>query len=90
MPTYDYKCKECDYTWEEQQRVAARNVPRYNPCPECKSSGDIVMLFGTPAFSDPVKLGIRKPDKDVVERINTIKKDYGSRAGDSLKNFRWG
>jgi len=36
-----------------------------------------------------VQLGIRKPDKDVVSRINQIKKEHGHRAGDSLKNFRW-
>ena len=42
MPTYDYRCKECGHEFEEQQTIAARNVPRYNPCPECGSSGNII------------------------------------------------
>ena len=89
MPNYDYKCKECEHTWEEQQTVAGRNVPRYNPCPECGSSGNIILVISKPAFADPVNLGIKKPDSSVTSRINKIKDDYGDRAGDSLKNFKY-
>ncbi|HIJ11756.1 TPA: zinc ribbon domain-containing protein [Candidatus Woesearchaeota archaeon] len=46
MPIYDYKCKECSHNWEEQQSLIARNVPRYNPCPECGSSGNIIIYIG--------------------------------------------
>ena len=89
MPFYDYKCKECEHIWEEQQTIDARNVPRYSPCPKCGTSENIILVIGKPAFVDPVSLGIKKPDSDVVNRINKIKNDYGNRAGDSLKNFRY-
>ena len=89
MPFYDYICNECDHTWEEQRTIASRNVPRYNPCPNCGTSEDIKLVIGTPGYVDPVQLGIRRPQKDVVNRLNEIKKEHGHRAGDSLKNFRW-
>ena len=87
MPFYDYICNECDQTWEEQRTVASRNVPRYNPCPNCGTSEDIKLVIGTPGFADPVQLGIRKPDRDVVNRLNEIKKNYGNQAGKSLRDF---
>lgn len=87
MPFYDYICNECDHTWEEQRTVAGRNVPRYNPCPNCGTSEKIRLVIGTPGFADPVQLGIRKPDRDVVNRLNEIKKNYGNQAGKSLKDF---
>jgi len=87
MPSYDYKCKSCGHTWEEHQSVNARNVPRYNPCPNCNESGSMTIILGTRGFSDPVQIGIRKPDRDVVNRLNEIKKNYGEHAGADLKNF---
>ena len=56
MPFYDYICNECDHTWEEQRTVASRNVPRYNPCPNCGTAEDIKLVIGTPGFADPVHL----------------------------------
>ncbi len=32
MPTYDYKCGACDYTFELFQPISARRIRR---CPEC-------------------------------------------------------
>ncbi len=32
MPTYDYRCKACDHTWEEWQSITA---PATKKCPEC-------------------------------------------------------
>ncbi len=32
MPTYDYKCNECDYTFELFQSMSARPIRK---CPEC-------------------------------------------------------
>ena len=89
MPYYDYKCKECDHTWEEQQTVASRNVPRYNPCPSCGTSDNIIIVIGTPAFADPYGLGIAKPPAHVQDRLKQIKKAHPN-AGDSLKGTRVG
>jgi len=32
MPTYDYRCKKCDHTWELFQSITAKPVRK---CPEC-------------------------------------------------------
>lgn len=32
MPTYDYKCKECDHRWELFQPITAKAVRK---CPDC-------------------------------------------------------
>jgi putative FmdB family regulatory protein len=32
MPTYDYRCKSCDHTWELFQPITAKPVQE---CPEC-------------------------------------------------------
>ena len=32
MPTYDYKCKDCEHTWEEFQSITAKPTKK---CPKC-------------------------------------------------------
>lgn len=32
MPTYDYRCKGCEHTWEEFQSITAEPTKK---CPEC-------------------------------------------------------
>ena len=32
MPTYDYKCEKCGYTFEEDLKIADRNIPTESPC----------------------------------------------------------
>ena len=81
MPLYDYRCKECGHEFEEQQTIEARNVPRYNPCPECGSSGDISLVIGKVNVGDPIQLGVKKPPKDVQERLAQISRDSGGDGG---------
>jgi putative FmdB family regulatory protein len=81
MPFYDYKCKDCDHIWEEQQTVDARNVPINNPCPECGTSEDIVLVIGKVHVGDPIQLGIQKPPRDVQERLTQINRDSGGDGG---------
>ena len=32
MPTYDYKCEKCGYTFEESLKIADREIPTELPC----------------------------------------------------------
>jgi putative FmdB family regulatory protein len=32
MPTYDYKCNQCSYTFEEDLKIADRKIPTESPC----------------------------------------------------------
>ena len=41
MPTYDYKCLECDHTFEEFQKITENPLEN---CPEC--GGKIKRLIG--------------------------------------------
>ena len=35
MPTYQYKCDECENAFEESYRIADRNVPVNKTCGKC-------------------------------------------------------
>lgn len=48
MPTYDYKCLDCGYTFEHFQRITEEQLTN---CPEC--NGHVKRLIGagsTPIF----------------------------------------
>ena len=32
MPTYDYECIKCGYVFEEDLKIADRNIPTESPC----------------------------------------------------------
>jgi len=32
MPTYDYECKKCGHVFEEDLKIADRNIPTETPC----------------------------------------------------------
>ena len=85
MPTYDYKCKECNHVFEEQHSIEARNVPRYSPCPNCGTSDNIIILMGNPLIGDPVRLGVTKPHTAFNERLKEIKKNY-AKAGVEIQS----
>jgi putative FmdB family regulatory protein len=87
MPFYDYICEFCGHEFEKNLSIAHRHDPKSWTCPECHEPECFILKIGTPGFADPVSLGIRKPDRDVVNRLNKIKKDYGNRAGKHLKDF---
>ena len=86
MPYNDYKCNECDHTWEEKQSVDSRNVPRYNPCPNCGSSGDISLVITSVNIGDSWQLGVKKPDPTFVNRLKQIEDTYSKPAGQELKS----
>src|SRR5262245_28904110 len=35
MPTYDYRCKKCDHTWEAFQSIKAEPIKK---CPTCRKN----------------------------------------------------
>ena len=44
MPTYEYECQDCGYTFEEFQRITADPL---SECPKCH--GNLKRLLGTGA-----------------------------------------
>jgi putative FmdB family regulatory protein len=45
MPLYEYRCRECDHTYERLERMSA---PSTGTCPEC--GGEATRLIGVPAL----------------------------------------
>lgn len=71
MPLYDYQCKTCENIFEKQTKISEMNSPQV--CPNCESSDSEKFIGGAPAIGDPVRLGIKRPDKswsNVLQRIH--------------------
>ena len=49
MPLYEYFCKVCSKTWEENQPVDLRDLPTTLPCPSC-SKYEISRMVGCAGF----------------------------------------
>ena len=59
MPTYDYECIKCGYTFEESLKIADRDVPTELPCvqqiPQTKHmsfecGGEVKQIIAAPYF----------------------------------------
>lgn len=48
MPTYEYKCKECEHEWDVEQSIKADPEKK---CPKCKKESAIRMVSGGLGFS---------------------------------------
>jgi putative FmdB family regulatory protein len=74
MPAYTYKCQACNHEFEKVLKIADRDLPINEPCPECKTQGQVLKtILGAPSLGDPVRLGIRKTDsgfKEVMQKIH--------------------
>lgn len=77
MPTYEFICSACQKTFEKQLKIADRELPINQPCPECKAEGTVARHYGNTSieWSDPWQLGRKKPPSDWREFINKLKKD---------------
>jgi putative FmdB family regulatory protein len=73
MPTYSYVCTHCNKEWDRLLKIADMETPISEPCPSCGTSGNIYNKICAPAFSDSMKLGLKKADSgftDVLRRIH--------------------
>ncbi|WP_100447853.1 FmdB family zinc ribbon protein [Glycomyces xiaoerkulensis] len=43
MPTYEYRCKECGYEFDQHQSFSE---PRLTDCPSCQTAGALRKVFG--------------------------------------------
>ena len=56
MPTYDYKCENCGHTFEEDFKIADRNIPTESPCEEqvhraaSICGGEVKQIISAPYF----------------------------------------
>jgi len=73
MPTYDYKCKKCGELYLDQTLpIANRLDPTKFECTTCDEKA-IVLMIGKPGMGDSVRLGIKRPQSDVIDKMKDIK-----------------
>ena len=73
MPTYDYKCKKCGELYLDQMLpIANRLDPTKLECTTCDEKA-IVLMLGKPGMGDSVRLGIKRPQSDVIDKMKDIK-----------------
>jgi len=47
MPTYEYKCLNCDHEWEQDQKITE---PAVKKCPQCKELKAKRLISGGTGF----------------------------------------
>ena len=72
MPTYDYKCKECNENFEVLCKIAEMSLPR--ECKHCGSLNTERFIGGAPGLGDSFAMGLVKPGdgwKEVLQKIDS-------------------
>ena len=74
MPTYEYRCSDCNFEFEKQLRMADNTAPELEPCPGCNQV-KIKQFVSQMNLGDPVRMGVAKVPSDfnkyVLDRIRT-------------------
>lgn len=81
MPTYDYKCTTCSYTFEKFQSMTANPLEK---CPRC--GGKLKRLIGTGA--GPIFKGKGFYQTDYKNSSNEPVKDKKKESSDSPSNIK--
>ena len=70
MPTYEFRCDDCDVLFEEYLSISNRDKPLKCPCPKCSSMGVKRAFESFPTVGYDTNL---KPSRDFKELIDTVK-----------------
>ena len=90
MPTYQYRCKKCDFEFEEEHKIADRNIPvenpqRYGTCSdESSDSCDIQLVPQLLSLQYTMRDSARRHTSDgFKDRMKEIhRQNPGSQLGD--------
>jgi hypothetical protein len=78
MPTYDYVCSECSFTFDKILKIDDRTRPTEEPCPNCQANNCVTITLSAPSLMSPLRVdGLRKPPGQFRERMQQIKKTSG-------------
>ena len=50
MPTYDYECIKCGYSFEEDLKIADRKIPTEERCRFPTCGGEVKQIIAAPYF----------------------------------------
>ena len=77
MPTYDYKCRDCEAVFSKSFPMDDRKTPEGEPCPECEKEGTVYQcIVSTAPTVDPLNVGRLRVNSDHRNFIEKINKDY--------------
>lgn len=84
MPTYDYKCQNCDYEFEAFQSITAKHLRK---CPQCGRL-KLIRLIGTGAGVIFKGSGFYETDYRSDGYKQAAKKDTEPKAGSDKKQSK--
>lgn len=70
MPIYRFKNKQTGAEFEQMMSISGRET-FLSENPEIET-----MIAGAPGFSDPARLGLRKPDANFRDLLGNIKRQH--------------
>jgi len=77
MPSYEYKCSECEHKFDDLLKIDDRFIPETLPCPNCNKEKTIHIQMGTPPVVDCYNIfRERKIPTPFKERLQKIKKEH--------------
>ena len=70
MPTYQFKCTECQSIVDKILSISERDKPLSTPCTEC--GGQLSKVVGSPKIVSGVRTTDKRPDgwRDVLKNIH--------------------
>jgi len=77
MPTYDYRCKECKFTFEKFCKISERNNPTLEKCPNCSTSNSVSQQIGSPCIVSNVGSLLSKTSDGWNDALKKIKSGSG-------------
>jgi len=78
MPTYDYICASCNFTFDKLLKIDERDTPTKTPCPNCNANNSITLAISAPSLLSPFRVdGLKKPSGAFKDRMAQIKKGLG-------------
>lgn len=87
MPTYDYRCKNCEEVFDKILKISDREMPTKNPCPFCEESDTVELCLSAPSLVSPFRIdGLKKPSGQFRDRMNQIKTGM-KRTKNTLKDY---
>ena len=60
MPTYDYKCEKCGYTFEEDLKIADRKIPTEERCRFPTCGGEVAQVVAAAPVAKTTVSGVSK------------------------------
>lgn len=69
MPTYAYKCSNCDHSFERITKIADRKSPCEEKCEKCDQENTIEHVLTPVEFNPDVPPKVHSGFKEVVSKI---------------------